>query len=111
METPGGWAAPGISVTIGESHPDKARHLSPWGKRSGAVCAIAGEGLWWPTPRPEVAWDLLDKQQRAAGVELDLQSAHNVGTLKRLAQAQIDLPIQRSRLMQPRRCRSGAGPW
>lgn len=110
METPGGWAAPGISVTIGESHPDKARHLSPWGKRSGAVCAIAGEGLWWPTPRPEVAWDLLDKQQRAAGVELDLQSAHNVGTLKRLAQAQIDLPIQRIPADAAQALSLGCGP-
>lgn len=58
-------------MTIGGSHLGKASHVSRLGKRSGAVWAIAGEGLWWPAPRPEVIRDLLDKQQRAAGVEFD----------------------------------------
>lgn len=91
-EAPG---RPGTSVTIGGSHLGKASHVSHLGKRSGAVWAIAGERLWWPAPRLEVAGDLLDKQQRAAGVEFDHQATHDAGALKRLAQAQIDLPIQR----------------
>lgn len=52
-------------------------------------------GLWWPTPRPEVAGNLLDEQQRAAAVEFDLQTAHNAGALKRLAQAEVCSPVER----------------
>lgn len=94
METPGGWAAPGISVTIGGSHLGKASHVPRLGKRSGAAWTIAGEELWWPTPRPEVIRDLLGELQRAASVEFDHQATHDAGALKRLSQAQIDLPVQ-----------------
>ncbi len=70
-----------------------------------------GRGLWWPAPRPEVAGDLLDKQQRAAGVEFDHQATHDARALKRLAHAQVCYPVQGipAEVAQP--LSSGAGPW